>query len=63
MVQLQHKAPSVFEEFDKGKYVVQKSPHGFTTMAMDQTHEQMNDEIKGDGGVIGIMDNPSALIK
>ena len=32
-------------------------------MAMDHDHEQTNDEIKGDGGVIGIMDNPSALIK
>ena len=27
--------------------------------AMDQAHEQMNDLIKRDGGVIGITDNPS----
>ena len=26
--------------------------------AMDQAHEQMNDLIKRDGGVIGITDNP-----
>ena len=32
-------------------------------MAMDQDYEQMNDHVKGDFGVIGITDNPSALIK
>ena len=32
-------------------------------MAIYQAHEQINDLIKGDGGIIGITDNPSALIK
>ena len=63
MVQLKERVPSVYEEFNKGNFVVQKSTHVFSTMAMDQAHEQMNDMIKGDGGVIGITDNPSALIK
>ena len=63
MVQLKERVPSVYEEFNKGNFVVQKSTHVFSTMAMDQAHEQMNDLIKGDGGVIGITDNPSALIK
>lgn len=63
MVQLKEKVPSVYEEFNNGNFVVQKSAHVFSTMAMDQAHEQMNDHIKGDGGVIGITDNPSALIK
>ena len=32
-------------------------------MALDQAHEQMNEHIKGDGGVIGITDNPPAMIR
>lgn len=63
MVQLKEKVPSVFEAFKNGNFVVQKSAHVFSTMALDQAHEQMNELIKGDGGVIGITDNPSALIK
>ena len=63
MVQLKERVPSVYEEFNKGNFVVQKSTHVFSTMAMDQAHEQMNDLIKGDGGVIGVTNNPLALIK
>ena len=59
MVQLKERVPSVYEEYNKGNFVVQKSTHVFSTMAMDQAHEQMNDLIKGDGGVIGITDNVS----
>ena len=55
--------PSVYEEFVKDNLVVQKSPHMFSTMAIDQAHEQMNDIIKGDGGIIGITVNTSALIQ
>ena len=47
----------------KETFVIQKSTNVFSTMAMGQTHEQMNDLIKGDGGVNGITDNSSALIK
>ncbi|MEW8543564.1 MAG: hypothetical protein AB2693_08500, partial [Candidatus Thiodiazotropha sp.] len=63
MVQLKITAPPVYEEFNKGNFAVQKSTHVFSAMAMDQAHEQMNELIKGEGGVIGITDNPSALIK
>ena len=30
---------------------------------MDQAHEQNNELIKGDGGAIGITENPSALLR
>ena len=30
-------------------------------MAHDQLHEQINDMVKGDGGVIGITDNEAAM--
>ena len=63
MTQLNETVPLVYEEFNKGNFVVQKSTHVFSTMAMDHAHEQINDLIKGDGGVIGITDKPPALIK
>ena len=31
------------------------------SMGMDQAHEQMNELIKGEGGAIGLTENPSAL--
>ena len=61
MVQLKDLNPSTYEEFQKGHFVVQKSDHAFSTMAIDQAYEQMNEKIKGDGGVIGLTDNPTAL--
>ena len=47
----------------KETFVIQKSTNVFSTMAMDQAHEQMNDLIKGDCCVIWITDNPSAMIE
>ena len=32
-------------------------------MAIDQAHEQMDACIKGDGGAVGLTDNPSALLR
>ena len=63
MTQLKETVPSVYEEFNKGNFVVQKSRYVFSTMAIDQAHEQMDNLLKGDGGLIGITDNPSILIK
>ena len=63
MPQLKETVSSVFEEFNKGNFVVQKSTNIFSTIAMDQAYEQMNDLLKGDGGVLGTTDNPSTLIK
>ena len=46
-----------------GNFVVRKSNHVFSTFAIDQCHEQLNVTIKGDGDVIGITQNASALIE
>ena len=35
----------------------------FSSIAIDQAHEQMNACIKGDGGAVGLTDNPSALLR
>ena len=63
MVQLEERVPSIYEEFNAGNFVVGKSNHVFSAIAIDQCHEQLNATIKGDGGVIGITRNASALIE
>ena len=30
-------------------------------MAMDQSHEQLNKSIKGEGGAVGLTEDPAAL--
>ena len=58
---LKEKHPSVFAEFVRGKFVVQKTQHFFSLIALDHNHEQENEIIKGDGGAVGLMENPTAL--
>ena len=38
-----------------------KTTCAFSAMALDQAHEQINACVKGDGGVVGLTENPSAL--
>ena len=45
----------------KGNFVVQRSTHPFSSMAMDQSHEQLNKSIKGEGGAVGLTEDPVAL--
>ena len=58
---LNEKHPSVFAEFVRGKFVVQKSQHFFSLIALDHNHEQENEIIKGDGRAVGLTKNPIAL--
>lgn len=58
---LEKNHPAVFEEFTQGKFVVQKSQHVFSMIALDHNHEQENEAIKGDGGAVGLTENPAAL--
>ena len=62
MVTLEKKHPQVAQEFQNGNFfVVHKSSRQFSAMAIDQAHEQANAVIKGDGGAIGVTEDPSAL--
>ena len=45
----------------KGHFAVQKTSNTFSAMSIDQCHEQLNDLIKGDGGAVGLTENPQAL--
>ena len=61
MCELPVKHPKVFEQFNAGAFVVHKTRHTFSAIALDQAHEQENASIKGDGGAIGLTENPAAL--
>ena len=53
--------PEVTREFSKGHFVVHKSCKEFSSIAIDQAHEQNNAVIKDDGGVIGLTEDPTKL--
>ena len=61
MVSLEQTHPQVFHEFQLGKFVVHKTHREFSGLAIDQAHEQANAFVKGDGGAIGLTEDPSAL--
>ena len=42
-------------------WVIQKSSRRFSSIPVDQAHEQENAKVKGSGGVIGLTESPSAL--
>ena len=61
MVQLQQKHPTVLAEFNTGYFTVQKSSNKFSAFALDQSHEQENAKVKGDGGAVGLTESEAAL--
>ena len=61
MVTLATKHASVYTQFLAGNFTVKKTTHAFSAMAIDQAHEQNNAFVKGDGGAVGLTENPAAL--
>ena len=61
MVFLHDKHPGVFAQCRKGNFVVKKTTHVFSGIAIVQAHEQNNASVKGDGGAVGLTENPAAL--
>ena len=61
MVELTTKHADVARKFSEGYFTVQKTHRVFSSIQIDQAHEQNNACIKGDGGAVGLTDNPSAL--
>jgi len=43
------------------EFVVKKSKHSFSAIAIDQAHEQNNALVKSDGGAVGLTENSAAL--
>jgi hypothetical protein len=61
MLTLEMKHPDVYDKFNAGMFVVQKTEHVFSMIALDQNHEQENKDIKSEGGAVGLTENPAAL--
>jgi hypothetical protein len=61
MLALQREHPEIYAEFDKGNFTVRKTDNKFSNIAIDQAHEQNNAIVKGDGGAIGLTEDPVAL--
>ena len=61
MVNVSDRHPEIANEFDAGHFTAQMTSRLFSAIALDQAHEQVNACIKGDGGAVGLTDNPNAL--
>ena len=61
MIGLESKHPEIANEFKAGKFTIQKSQRFFSAIAIDHAHEQNNAYVKGDGGAVGLTENPGAL--
>ena len=61
--ELSTRHPDVYQEFLSGKFTVQKTNRKFSSMATDQAHEQNNKLVKEEGGAIGILQSPKALMQ
>lgn len=55
--------PSVYKYFIDGSFVVHKTTKLFSSIALDRCHEQVNAVVKGEGGAVGLTENPAALIR
>lgn len=63
MIMLRDKHPGIFAEFCKGKFTVNKTRRPFSRTALDESHEQNNACVKGDGRAVGLIENSSALLR
>lgn len=61
MLSLEEELPYVYHQFLNHGFVVQKTSRRFSSIAVDQAHEQNNALVKGDGGAVGLLENPAAL--
>ena len=55
--------PEIYNEFMNGKFVTQKSNKPFSSLSDDHIYEQCNRNVKEDGGVVGILTNPTSLVR
>ena len=55
---------SILKEFEEnGHWVIHKTTNRFSSISIDQAHEQNNATVKGSGGAVGLTENPSAFRK
>ena len=61
MAELPERHQEVAEKFIEGSFTVQKTKKIFSSIPIDQAHEQNKACIKGDGGAVGLTNNPAAF--
>ena len=61
MYRLNDVAPDVASQLKQGRFVVNKTSKNFSSIPIDHAHEQNNALVKGEGGAVGLTENPSAL--
>lgn len=61
MCLLPSKHPDIYNHFCDGAFVVHKTTRVFSSIALDHAHEQVNAEVKGEGGAVGLTEHPAAL--
>ena len=61
MAEHPRKHPDIARKFMEGSFTVQKTKKVFSTISIGQVHGQNNAHIQGNGGAVGLTDNPSAL--
>ena len=59
MCELPLKHPDVYAEFCNGSFVVHKTKRLFSSIAQDHAHKQVNAIVKGEGGAVGLTENPA----
>ena len=57
MISLDNHLPALADEFRKANFVVHKIHHAFSAIPIDQAHEQHNKSVRGDGGVVGLIES------
>ena len=53
---------NLVKPFEEGKASVRKAEKAFSLMALDQTREQLNAQIKGDSGAVGLFGQQGATV-
>lgn len=61
MLLLEKIHPDIYGKFVSGFFTVAKSQRKFSSIAIDQAHEQLNAVIKGDGGAVGLTSSDISL--
>ena len=61
MVELAEMHPDVHAEYLNRNFTVQKSPRKFSLIAKDQSHEQTNKVLQGNGGASDLYDDTDAI--
>ena len=63
MTTLQTRHPHIYSVFCKGNFTVNRSTRPFSRMSLDESHEQNNACVKGEGGAVGLTEKPTALLR